>query len=81
MKKVVILIFFIVLLSLSIGVYLQNIKHPIAEKIMGISVLVIIFVLIPLFLYYRFKEKNLNDYILDKEKWEKIKENFKKNNR
>lgn len=61
------------------GLYMQNQNLPYAEKVIGISVLLLVAVLLPLFLYYRYKNKNLQDYILDKEKWEKIKENYREN--
>jgi flagellar biosynthesis protein FliP len=70
---------FIVLGMLSIGFYMQNKEIPQAEKIIGIGVLLIVLVLLPTFLYHRYRNKNLQDYILDKEKWEQVKENFKKN--
>lgn len=79
MKNIVKIILIIVLLTLGTGLVLQYKGHPMAEKIIGISVLLIVFVLLPFFLYYRYKDKNLNDYVLDKDKWEKIKDNFKKN--
>ena len=64
---------------LSIGFYMQYKEMPQAEKIIGIGVLLIVLVLLPAFLYHRYQNKNLQDYILDKEKWEQVKENFKKN--
>jgi flagellar biosynthesis protein FliP len=70
---------FIVLGMLSIGFYMQYKEMPQAEKIIGIGVLLIVLVLLPAFLYHRYRNKNLQDYILDKEKWEQVKENFKKN--
>jgi flagellar biosynthesis protein FliP len=70
---------FIVLGILSIGFYMQYKEMPQAEKIIGIGVLLIVLVLLPAFLYHRYRNKNLQDYILDKEKWDQVKENFKKN--
>jgi len=70
---------FIVLGMLSIGFYMQYKEMPQAEKIIGIGVLLIVLVLLPAFLYHRYRNKNLQDYILDKEKWDQVKENFKKN--
>jgi flagellar biosynthesis protein FliP len=70
---------FIVVVMLGVGFYMQNQKMPNAEKVIGITVLLIVLVLLPVFLYYRYRNKNMQDYILDKEKWEQVKENFKKN--
>jgi len=58
---------------------MQYKEMPQAEKIIGIGVLLIVLVLLPAFLYHRYRNKNLQDYILDKEKWDQVKENFKKN--
>lgn len=79
MKIFIRVLVFIVLGMLSIGFYMQNKEIPQAEKIIGIGVLLIVLVLLPTFLYHRYRNKNLQDYILDKEKWEQVKENFKKN--
>lgn len=79
MKIIIRVLVFIVLGILSIGFYMQYKEMPQAEKIIGIGVLLIVLVLLPAFLYHRYRNKNLQDYILDKEKWEQVKENFKKN--
>lgn len=79
MKIFIRVLVFIVLGMLSIGFYMQYKEMPQAEKIIGIGVLLIVLVLLPAFLYHRYQNKNLQDYILDKEKWEQVKENFKKN--
>lgn len=79
MKIFIRVLVFIVLGMLSIGFYMQYKEMPQAEKIIGIGVLLIVLVLLPAFLYHRYRNKNLQDYILDKEKWEQVKENFKKN--
>ncbi len=79
MKIFIRVLVFIVLGMLSIGFYMQYKEMPQAEKIIGIGVLLIVLVLLPAFLYHRYRNKNLQDYILDKEKWDQVKENFKKN--
>lgn len=79
MKIFIRVLVFIVLGMFSIGFYMQYKEMPQAEKIIGIGVLLIVLVLLPAFLYHRYRNKNLQDYILDKEKWEQVKENFKKN--
>ena len=79
MKIFIRVLVFIVLGILSIGFYMQYKEMPQAEKIIGIGVLLIVLVLLPAFLYHRYRNKNLQDYILDKERWDQVKENFKKN--
>ncbi len=56
----------ILLINLSLffyGVYLQYVAHDTGyDKIFGIGTLLLVFVLLPLFLYYRYKDKRLEDY-------------------
>jgi hydrogenase-4 membrane subunit HyfE len=59
---------------------MQSKSLPQGEKIIGISVLLLTFVLLPLFLYYRFRNKNLKDYMLTKENIDKMIEKSKKSN-
>jgi len=59
---------------------MQSKSLPQGEKIIGISVLLFTFVLLPLFLYYRFRNKNLKDYMLTKENIDKMIEKYKKSN-
>jgi hypothetical protein len=45
------------------GLYLQYFTHDLLyQKIMGFGVLLLVFVLMPLFIYYRYKDKSLEDY-------------------
>jgi len=70
----------VVISLLSVGIYMQSKSLPQGEKIIGISVLLLTFVLLPLFLYYRFRNKNLKDYMLTKENIDKMIEKSKKSN-
>jgi len=63
MKKIIQLLLLIILSLFSYGLYLQYYKHDILyEKIMGIGVLLLVLLLLPLFIYYRYKDKNLEDF-------------------
>ena len=44
----------------------------IGERIIGLSVLFSVFIFMPLFLYHRWKDKDIKDYVLDKEKLEEM---------
>jgi len=70
----------VVISLLSVGIYMQSKSLPQGEKIIGISVLLLAFVLLPLFLYYRFRNKNLKDYMLTKENIDKMIKISKKSN-
>ncbi len=45
------------------GLYLQYIaRNSLYEKVMGSGVLLLVFGLLPLFLYHRYKDKSIDDY-------------------
>jgi len=63
------LIIFTLILSLGMlgtGFYLKNAGNANGEIVIGIGVLIVAFVLMPLFIYHRFKDKNINDFTFDK---------------
>jgi len=71
------LLLFILLVDLGIGFYLLSQDYSKGNLVVGIGVLVFAFVLLPLFLYHRYKNKKWEDYTLDKEKMDKIIDNLK----
>ncbi|WP_139957085.1 hypothetical protein [Flavicella sediminum] len=62
MKTLIKIILFIVLGFLGTGIYLQQINDHTSEKYMGIGVLTLAFILLPLFVYHRYKGKDLTKY-------------------
>ncbi|MBU2927921.1 hypothetical protein [Winogradskyella psychrotolerans] len=46
-----------------------------SEKLIGFGVLGLFFVVFPLFSYYRWKDKDVKDYMLTKENLDKMREN------
>ena len=48
-----------------------------SEKLIGLGVLGLFFIVFPLFSYHRWKDKDLKDYLLTKENLDKMKENQK----
>ena len=72
MNKILKTLFFLIILGLFIGSIVSfKSTNPIGEKIIGFSVLIGAFIFLPLFLYYTYKDKNLNDYTF-KEKQMKL---------
>ncbi|OIQ23259.1 hypothetical protein [Lacinutrix sp. MedPE-SW] len=45
-----------------------------SQKLIGFGVLAFFFIVIPLFSWYRWKDKNPNDYLLNKENLDKMRE-------
>ena len=62
------------------GFYLKNFLNsdPNGEKIIGATVLFAVVVFLPLFLYYRWNGKDLRDYTLTRENYDRIKSVKKK---
>lgn len=77
MKLVIRIVLVLVIFDFSVGFYLLNQAHPKGNIVVGIGVLVFSFVLMPLFLYHRYRSKKLKDYMLDKEKMDQIIDNLK----
>lgn len=66
MKYVIIFTLILSLGMLGTGFYLKNAGNANGEIVVGIGVLIVAFVLMPLFIYHRFKNKNLEDFTFDK---------------
>ncbi|MFN7045776.1 MAG: hypothetical protein ACK4M1_11335 [Flavobacterium sp.] len=63
MKKILILIIAVIVGFISYG-YFQKNNGLEGEKWIGIGVLLIAFVLMPLFIYHRYKNKNVKEYMM-----------------
>ena len=62
MKKLLIILFIIALSVLGYGFYLKNYGGDNAELIIGIGVVLTAFILMPLFIYYRYKDKDMKNF-------------------
>ncbi|MFD1062847.1 hypothetical protein ACFQ1Q_06275 [Winogradskyella litorisediminis] len=51
---------------------------PYANKLIGFGVLGIFFVVFPIFSYYRWKDKDPKDYMINKDSLDKMRENQKR---
>ncbi|WP_442264692.1 hypothetical protein ACSIGC_10050 [Tenacibaculum sp. ZS6-P6] len=65
MKKIISILFIIFLIWMVIGAYLLNINHEKAQIVMGLGVMYMSFVLMPIFIYYRYKDGKYKKYIID----------------
>lgn len=70
MKFVLIFLLIIITGTLSYGFYIKNIGDTNGEIIIGISVLAVAFIFMPLFIYHRYKNKNMKDFTFEKFKKE-----------
>jgi len=77
MKLFVRILLMSVLLILGVGFYLKYTDNPKGNLLIGLGVLLFAFVLMPSFLYHRYRDKKLTDYTLNKEKIDQIIDNLK----
>ncbi len=71
MKIFIYVLFAISLILIISGYIIEDIN---SEKFIGGGTLLLFFIVIPLFLYYRWQNKKLKDFILDNEKLKKMKD-------
>lgn len=70
--KVVIWLLFIITASSILSGFVLDV--PYAQKLIGFGCLGLFFVVFPLFSYYRWKDKDVNDYMLTQENLDKMRE-------
>lgn len=58
----------IFLIWLAIGIYLIQIDHVKAQIVMGLCIFYFSFLLMPVFIYYRYKDGKYKKYILNDQK-------------
>ncbi|MFA5298802.1 MAG: hypothetical protein WC389_11410 [Lutibacter sp.] len=66
MKFLIIFILILFLGMLGTGYYLKNSGDANGDIVIGIGVLIVAFILMPLFIYHRYKNKNIRDFTFDK---------------
>lgn len=79
MKNFIIILFISILISISIGFYIKAGDEATGKLIIGLSLMAAFFVLMPLFIYHRWKNRSVKDYMLTKENIEKMQEYQKDN--
>lgn len=72
MKYFLYIIFILIVASVSFGLYIQNSGNPLAEKLIGGGIAGLFFVWMPLFIYHRWKNRSIQDYMLTKENIEQM---------
>ena len=66
----------LILIAIGTGFYFRlNDEIPLGDKIIGVAVLASAFILMPIFLYVRWKGKKLEDYTLSEKNFKKMREN------
>lgn len=66
----------LILIAIGTGFYFRlNDDELLGDKIIGVAVLASAFILMPIFLYVRWKGKKLEDYTLSEKNFKKMREN------
>jgi len=68
MKKIVIVLFVVFLIWMAVGAYLLGVEHEKAKIVMGLGVFFMAFILMPVFIYIRYKDGRYKKYILNDQK-------------
>ena len=71
MKNLIIILGILAFGSIFSGLILDL---PYSEKLIGFGVVGLFLIVFPIFSYYRWKDKNVSDYMLTKENLEKMRE-------
>ena len=80
MKYIISILFITVLISLGVGFYSKTEDAAMGNLIIGLSLMVGFFILMPLFIYHRWKNKSVSEYMLTKENIKKMKDYQKDKN-
>ncbi|MCH9660940.1 MAG: hypothetical protein K0U54_08505 [Bacteroidetes bacterium] len=73
MRYALIIVFIGIILILGYGLYINPIDNQKGEFCIGISVAGLFFLWMPLFIYHRWRNKDIKDYMLTKENIQKMK--------
>ncbi len=74
MKLALKILFIVFVVWMATGAYLINSEHDKAQVVMGLGILFLSFIVMPLFIYYRYKDGRYKKYIINDEK---LKDAFK----
>lgn len=63
MKYIIRILLLLIIGFIAFGYYHKNSGDLEGDKWIGIGILILALILMPLFIYHRYKNKNLNDYV------------------
>ena len=74
MKLLLQILFLITIIGLSFGFYIKGDDLAKGDLIIGLSLVLLFFIIMPLFIYRRWKGRDVKDYMLSKENILKMRE-------
>ena len=72
MKLLLKILFIIFIFWMCVGAYLLNTEHEKAEIVMGLGVFYLSFLLMPIFIYHRYRDGKYKKYQLNDEKLKEL---------
>ncbi|MCH7783981.1 MAG: hypothetical protein IIB06_00995 [Bacteroidetes bacterium] len=78
MKYLLSTLLVMVIIGICLGFYIKPDHRETGDLIIGLSIVVGFFILMPLFIYHRWKNRSVKDYMLTKENIKKMREFSKK---
>lgn len=72
MKTLIKILFIIFILWMCVGAYLLNTEHEKAEIVMGLGVFYLSFLLMPIFIYHRYRDGKYKKYQLNDQKLKEL---------
>lgn len=74
-RYIILVLFFALLLAMGFGFYLkQNGDNLNGDRVVGLSIMAGVFVLMPLFIYHRWKDRKVKDYMLTENSIKRMRE-------
>ncbi len=61
-----------VILGVAAGFYIKKSDPAQGDLVIGLSLVVGVFILMPVFIYHRYKDRNVKDFMLDKDSIERM---------
>lgn len=74
MKYIIITLLILAIIGASIGFYIKENDSQTGEFLIGLSIAISIFITMPIFIYHRWKNRSVKDYMLTKENIEKMRD-------
>ena len=74
MKILLIILFLLIVACVAFGFYIKPEDYTTGEFCIGIGIAVLFFLWMPLFIYYRWRNRSFKDYMLTKENVDKMRE-------
>ncbi len=74
MKFIIIMLFIVSIIGAGIGFYIKPDDAATGDLFIGLSIVLGFFVVMPLFIYHRWKNRSVKDYMLTKDSIEKMRD-------